>query len=676
MANNSNNWKNSSNNENVPAALKNINMPGMSQSKHNDVSGLHQPSTGLSSDDGLDNTPSIEEGQNNNMMPGGNLNNPLNGDMPGNEEAKSKLGKNNNFLPNSFGNQQQNMPEEDDSTKSGSQMFMDGAKKLANTAMGIGGMGGSQNNEDLPASVKITQKAKKWIKIMQFIAPVLPYIGIIFIVMIVAYMIIIQLAILKEKITLTLNNGVIAVTTFHEKYLNFFSGKGWRTEEDVFFKELIYRYEQGKSISPSMGGPIELDVPLLLSTINYSKVIDPSIHEVGGQDKVTDCPENNPDCDTEKDDSAIESSQTFWEGYLQVKQIRNFYYVANDKLGSIFTLVPGQRRLLGHMVTWKVGISTGTMSEAVQGWVDLLRLLGFITSDTVSDIWDIIFIFDEFEKMKAYAAQGKNHDSYTEYGERNYFYEVEEIISMCGEVVKEFYDFISGKSKDASEEEKSLWSTIPYPKVTIKLDNEYRPRSDGDYGYAEYLRRVYVPGNFFSDPKGEKYSQEALDIIVRDIFAQKRQYDEFMEGFGSTDGSSTGGGTNCEYDLTPKVNIGGNLSSYGDEYKSVSNIKVRLMECNTSGRPSATEELIDFEYYIMGVSYAEIGPDAPVEAIKAQAVAARSYSLIRGAAMNQPSFSNIKKLMKVGLFQLEIVHKIKFTVTQIEVVIQITQLAH
>ena len=59
MANNSNNWKNSSNNENVPNALKNINMPGMSQSKHNDVSGLHQPSTGLSSDDGLDNTPTI-----------------------------------------------------------------------------------------------------------------------------------------------------------------------------------------------------------------------------------------------------------------------------------------------------------------------------------------------------------------------------------------------------------------------------------------------------------------------------------------------------------------------------------------------------------------------------------------------------------------------------------------
>ena len=171
MANNSNNWKNSSNNENVPAALKNINMPGMSQSKHNDVSGLHQPSTGLSSNDGLENTPSIEEGQNNNMMPGGNLNNPLNGDMPGNEEAKSKLGKNNNFLPNSFGNQQQNMPEEDNSTKSGSQMVMDGAKKATNAALGLGGLANSQNSEDLPASVRIAQKAKKWIKIMQFIAP-------------------------------------------------------------------------------------------------------------------------------------------------------------------------------------------------------------------------------------------------------------------------------------------------------------------------------------------------------------------------------------------------------------------------------------------------------------------------------------------------------------------------
>lgn len=68
---------------------------------------------------------------------------------------------------------------------------------------------------------------------------------------------------------------------------------------------------------------------------------------------------------------------------------------------------------------------------------------------------------------------------------------------------------------------------------------------------------------------------------------------------------------------------------------SCANIKVRLKKCH-NGNPTGKygdpiqEELIDFEYYILGVTYAEIEVSiAKPDAIKAQAIAARNYTLTR-----------------------------------------------
>ena len=68
---------------------------------------------------------------------------------------------------------------------------------------------------------------------------------------------------------------------------------------------------------------------------------------------------------------------------------------------------------------------------------------------------------------------------------------------------------------------------------------------------------------------------------------------------------------------------------------TITDLKVRLMECGGSfgsgnwNTPLAGEELVPFEQYVLGVAYQEIGPSAPDEAIKAQMVAARSFSLAR-----------------------------------------------
>lgn len=88
---------------------------------------------------------------------------------------------------------------------------------------------------------------------------------------------------------------------------------------------------------------------------------------------------------------------------------------------------------------------------------------------------------------------------------------------------------------------------------------------------------------------------------------------------------------NGESDDDTGVGAGTGVCSYNVDGKTVSNIKVRLLNCE-GDTAVAGEELIDFETYITGVVYQEIG-DASYEALKAQAVAARSFALTRPGIM-------------------------------------------
>lgn len=78
----------------------------------------------------------------------------------------------------------------------------------------------------------------------------------------------------------------------------------------------------------------------------------------------------------------------------------------------------------------------------------------------------------------------------------------------------------------------------------------------------------------------------------------------------------------------------GLFCSYNVNGKYASNIKVRLLQCgdDNRGEPITDEELIDFEKYVLGVVYAENG-GAPTEGLKTQAIATRTYSLLRGDRM-------------------------------------------
>lgn len=91
-----------------------------------------------------------------------------------------------------------------------------------------------------------------------------------------------------------------------------------------------------------------------------------------------------------------------------------------------------------------------------------------------------------------------------------------------------------------------------------------------------------------------------------------------------TGGGSGNGARNCTYELSGIVSSG---------ETTLSGAKVELINCDGSASDYTVLANIDFEKYVLGVALAEIGPDAPDEAIKAQIIAARNFALTRNSGM-------------------------------------------
>lgn len=125
----------------------------------------------------------------------------------------------------------------------------------------------------------------------------------------------------------------------------------------------------------------------------------------------------------------------------------------------------------------------------------------------------------------------------------------------------------------------------------------------------------------YTEAKRKRMAQEVIDYA--------RNYKETTDKYNKNN-TCTAQGT-CTYNIKG-INTG--RATITKEINA-SNIKVRLMNCKDQGRgtPVAGEQLVDFEKYILGVVYGEIGPGNDPELYKVQAVVARNYALTRPTAM-------------------------------------------
>lgn len=160
---------------------------------------------------------------------------------------------------------------------------------------------------------------------------------------------------------------------------------------------------------------------------------------------------------------------------------------------------------------------------------------------------------------------------------------------------------------------------------------------DGNY-YNEEVFRQNLTNDIFKTYfklSSKEYREELTDKVFQYI-------DDYYAFIGNDQNTCSAGGS-CTYNIKG-FSVGGRNIIRNIQ---VTNLKVRLMQCGgdygsgTWGLPLEGEALVDFEKYVLGVSYGEVGSSYPEAAVKAQLVAARSYSLSRPAAMNN---ANGKKL--------------------------------
>ena len=141
----------------------------------------------------------------------------------------------------------------------------------------------------------------------------------------------------------------------------------------------------------------------------------------------------------------------------------------------------------------------------------------------------------------------------------------------------------------------------------------------------------YLPGR----------DEDEYETMADDVFQYYEDYLDLIDA----DTSSCASIGSCVYSIKGFYFSSGRGNV--TQAMTITDLKVRLMECSGSfgsgswNTPLAGEELVPFEQYVLGVAYQEIGPSAPDEAIKAQMVAARSFSLARPISMGN---ANGKKL--------------------------------
>ena len=175
---------------------------------------------------------------------------------------------------------------------------------------------------------------------------------------------------------------------------------------------------------------------------------------------------------------------------------------------------------------------------------------------------------------------------------------------------------------------------VTYKKMTnSKIKKIVNSMFNGNY-YDEELFKKNLKDDIFKD-YFPKYEEPQRERLVEEVFEYINDYYEFIGEEPPKEASCSGGGT-CNYNIKGFYISGrGNVS----KQMNITNLKVRLMQCSgrygrgTWGMP-LDEQLVDFEKYVMGVAYQEMGPDQPDEALKAQMIASRSFALSRPTAMN------------------------------------------
>lgn len=545
----------------------------------------------------------------------------------------------------------------------------------------IPGMPGGSKGVDLEkaqdAMAKV-EKAKKVANIVKTIAPAIPYILIVFAAIFIIVVVMSQIYVIKQKVS----DALVAVSNGTQKFENFVTGQGWLTEEEEFFVHLEEEYEYFQR-EPTNRGSDDIDIPLLAATIHYSKMSDNDIWD-------GDANEKEPSLG-DADDSYQDDSNLF-SAFVETENIKSFYKVANTKLGTYRSLLPGTRGLVGHMVNTTIGVKTVCINEVLGAWTDFFSdlMLNYdsleglvrhtkdgievkyevydhdakdVFSSIISDIVSVqslgvlLKIREKIETAASFAEQG---ESYTEWTMVNAFYEFKEFLSFfTGEIDEEglvgnkqsYYDNL--KNTDSDGEVRSLFELIDalgdkgeryengeaYTEKYNEDDENEQPHCmpifqvnvpvvNRKVDYQYYYRYLVKAYIPITFFHGQTMGVDYTFFDLINIANQMFDQKELYEYLFEDVADLAVSG--CGYSYS------GDGTTVDIDSSMISNIYVNVLNYKETNRKSTNiAETVSLRDYVIGVAYREVGASTSdnEEYLKSFIVAIKSYTIGRPTSM-------------------------------------------
>ncbi|MDD4718768.1 MAG: peptidoglycan DD-metalloendopeptidase family protein [Bacilli bacterium] len=338
------------------------------------------------------------------------------------------------------------------------------------------------------------KKIKKVLTILPILGPILYAIFIVIIVVVITLLPIIFFNNIKDGFY----NGV-------DKILNFISTGNWMSSENQYYLTLQDEYDKFQSYNYKEG---EFDIPLLAATSHYANFFGP-----GNFDYANDESKDQPDEDEKYNEEDLK---------LGVKEelSRTFYRVAEHELGTSTTIIPTDKKLIGHLVDVKIVTHCTPLEDFGDAidiakiywsqWKDFAKLTWYTVGKTQKTIIGEGNIVSFVKLLHAYKKHGYNYIE-TEYKQLvnvlkndNIFFEIIRILDQSE---------LGGCDAD---------NEVPIPIIYRFINYE---------NYKRYLKEFHLKDfyiNCESCPhknKSDKDKDIIADRMIDDIFNQKKLWD-------------------------------------------------------------------------------------------------------------------------------------------------------
>ena len=359
--------------------------------------------------------------------------------------------------------------------------------------------GGLKNvSQSAPKAMKTIEKIKKTKVAIAVISAIAPILGWLVLALFLFMAIMMPIIYISEKKDESLD-GI-------DKFINFITLNGWNSSEKRFFETLEKEYNRYDRINNREG---ELDIPLIAATIHYNTVVDIDSYKITEDDK-------NESYEYDHTDPEISKSQ-----------LRNFYVVANDQLGSAFTLVWGEKKLLGHLIDTKFTTTCvdSTWDEITESGAAVLRDFmshwKYTVGDTVKNKLSLINAFNIARLIYSYHQEGEN---YFKSQLSNLYHEAkyDNFISDFIRIIKQ-----SDLTNTCGE------GQIPLPVINKFINYDL---------YKKYLKEVYLPQRSYTKcdqcqykMASKKEKEIILNRMITEIFDQRDAYQHLKGNSDSSD---------------------------------------------------------------------------------------------------------------------------------------------